>query len=95
LYAIGGIIAKRYIHAVRRAKESDMSKLSKATGATMITNMDEITSNDLGYAQIVEERHVETDKWVFIEGCKNPKAISILLRGGSQRVVDEARTICT
>lgn len=67
-----------------------MSKLAKATGATMITNIDEITSNDLGNAQLVKERHVETDKWVFIEGCKNPKAISILLRGGSQRVVDEA-----
>jgi archaeal chaperonin len=76
--------------AVRRIKESDMSKLAKATGATMITNVNEITSNDLGNAQLVEERHVETDKWVFIEGCKNPKAISILLRGGSQRVVDEA-----
>lgn len=83
-------LAKGGIIAVRRVKESDMSKLAKATGATMITNIDEITSNDLGNAQLVEERHVETDKWVFIEGCKNPKAISILLRGGSQRVVDEA-----
>ncbi|HZD36668.1 MAG TPA: TCP-1/cpn60 chaperonin family protein, partial [Nitrososphaeraceae archaeon] len=71
-------------------KESDMSKLAKATGATLVTNIDEISSNDLGNAQLVEERHVETDKWVFVEGCKNPKAISILLRGGSQRVVDEA-----
>lgn len=76
--------------AVRRIKESDMSKLAKATGATLVTNIDEISSNDLGNAQLVEERHVETDKWVFVEGCKNPKAISILLRGGSQRVVDEA-----
>jgi thermosome len=83
-------LAREGIIAVRRVKESDMSKLTKATGATMITNIDEITSNDLGNAQLVEERHVETDKWVFIEGCKNPKAISILLRGGSQRVVDEA-----
>jgi thermosome len=83
-------LARAGVVAVRRVKESDMSKLAKATGATMITNMDEITTNDLGNAQLVEERHVETDKWVFIEGCKNPKAISILLRGGSQRVVDEA-----
>jgi archaeal chaperonin len=83
-------LAREGIIAVRRIKESDMSKLAKATGATMITNIDEITSNDLGNAQLVEERYVETDKWVFIEGCKNPKAISILLRGGSQRVVDEA-----
>ncbi|HET6730866.1 MAG TPA: TCP-1/cpn60 chaperonin family protein [Nitrososphaeraceae archaeon] len=49
-----------------------------------------MTSDDLGNAQLVEERHVETDKWVFIERCKNPKAVSILVRGGSQRVVDEA-----
>jgi thermosome len=83
-------LARAGVVAVRRVKESDMSKLAKATGATMITNIGEITSNDLGNAQLVEERHVETDKWVFIEGCKNPKAISILLRGGSQRVVDEA-----
>ena len=83
-------LAKEGIVAVRRVKESDMSKLAKATGATMITNIDEITSNDLGNAQLVEERKVETDKWVFVEGCRNPKAISILLRGGSQRVVDEA-----
>jgi thermosome len=83
-------LAREGMIAVRRVKESDMSKLAKATGATMITNIDEITSNDLGNAQLVEERKVETDKWVFIEGCKNPKAISILLRGGSQRVVDEA-----
>jgi chaperonin GroEL (HSP60 family) len=83
-------LARAGVVAVRRVKESDMSKLAKATGATMITNIDEITSNDLGNAQLVEERHVETDKWVFIEGCKNPKAISILLRGGSQRIVDEA-----
>ena len=67
---------------VRRVKESDMSKLAKATGATLITNIDEIPSNDVGNAQLVEERRVETDKWVFIEACKNSKAISILLRGG-------------
>jgi thermosome len=83
-------LARAGVVAVRRVKESDMSKLAKATGATMITNIDEITTDDLGNAQLVEERHVETDNWVFIEGCKNPKAISILLRGGSQRVVDEA-----
>jgi archaeal chaperonin len=83
-------LAKAGVLAVRRIKESDMSKLAKATGATMITNIDEITSSDLGDAQLVEERRVETDKWVLVEGCRNPKALSILLRGGSQRVVDEA-----
>ncbi len=49
-----------------------------------------LSANDLGYARLVEERKVETDKWVFVEGCKNPKSVSILVRGGSQRVVDEA-----
>jgi archaeal chaperonin len=83
-------LSKEEILAVRRIKESDMTKLSKATGARMITNIDELSSTDLGSADLVEERKVETDKWVFIEGCKNPKSVTILIRGGSQRVVDEA-----
>jgi thermosome len=83
-------LAKEGIVAVRRIKESDMTKLSKATGAKIITNIDELSSADLGSADLVEERKVETDKWVFVEGCKNPKALSILVRGGSQRIVDEA-----
>jgi chaperonin GroEL (HSP60 family) len=83
-------LAKAGILAVRRAKESDMTKISRATGARVVTNLDELISDDLGHAQLVEERKVETDKWVFIEGCKNPKSVSILIRGGSQRVVDEA-----
>ena len=83
-------LAKEGVLAVRRIKESDMDKLSKATGARIVTNIDELTANDLGSADLVDERKVETDKWVFVEGCKNPKAVSILIRGGSQRVVDEA-----
>src|SRR5579884_3153084 len=83
-------LAKKGILAVRRAKESDMTKLAKATGARIVTNLDDLTEKDLGSAQLVEERRVEQDKWVFVEGCKNPKAVSILVRGGSQRVVDEA-----
>jgi thermosome len=83
-------LAKEGILAIRRVKESDMYKLSKATGAKVINNLDGMTDKDLGYADLVEERRVETDKWVFIEGCKNPKAVTILIRGGSQRVVDEA-----
>ena len=82
--------AKEGVMAVRRVKESDMFKLSKATGARIINNLDDLTDKDLGSANLVEERKVETDKWVFIEGCKNPKAVSILIRGGSQRGVDEA-----
>ena len=83
-------LAKEGIVAIRRIKESDMTKLSKATDAKIITNIDELSSADLGTADLVEERKVETDKWVFVEGCKNPKALSILVRGGSQRIVDEA-----
>jgi archaeal chaperonin len=83
-------LAKRGILAVRRAKESDMTKLAKATGARIVSNLEDLTSKDLGVADLVEERRVEQDKWVFVEGCKNPKAVTILVRGGSQRVVDEA-----
>lgn len=83
-------LAKSSVLVVRRVKESDMTKLSRATGARVINNLDDMTSKDLGNADLVEERKVETDKWVFIEGCKNPKAVTILIRGGSQRVVDEA-----
>ncbi len=83
-------LAKSGVLAVRRVKESDMSKLAKATGARMVTNLDDLTEKDLGYAKLVEERKLEEDKWVFIEGCKNPKAVTILVRGGTQRIVDEA-----
>jgi chaperonin GroEL (HSP60 family) len=67
-----------------------MAKLSRASGARIVTNIDELAKSDLGYSKIVEERKVENDKWVFIKECKNPKAVSILVRGGSQRVMDEA-----
>jgi thermosome len=83
-------LAKAGVLAVRRVKESDMTKMSRATGARIVNNLDDLTAKDLGAANLVEERKVETDKWVFIEGCKNPKSVTILIRGGSQRVVDEA-----
>ncbi len=82
-------LAKAGILAVRRVKESDMTKLAKATGGRISTNLDDLTSKDLGSAEHVEQKKVETDKWVFIEGCRNPRAVTLLLRGGSQRVVDE------
>jgi thermosome len=83
-------LAKANILAVRRVKESDMTKMARATGARTVNNLDDLTAKDLGAAELVEERKVETDKWVFIEGCKHPKSVTILIRGGSQRVVDEA-----
>lgn len=82
-------LAKYGILAVRRVKESDMSKLAKACGATITTNLEDLTENDLGSAELVHQKKVESDKWVFVEGCRNPKSVSLLLRGGSQRVVDE------
>jgi chaperonin GroEL (HSP60 family) len=83
-------LAKEGIIAVKRIKESDISKLSKATGARIVTNTGELSKDDIGLAELVEERKIETDKWVFIEGCKNPKSVTILICGGSQRLVDEA-----
>ena len=83
-------LAKAGILAVRRAKESDLTKLAKATGARIGNSFDDISEKDLGFAEIVEERKVEQDKWVFVEGCKNPKAMTLLIRGGTQRLVDEA-----
>ncbi len=82
-------MAKAGVLAVRRAKESDMTKLAKATGARVVNNFEDLSPSDLGYAAHVEERKVEEDKWVFVEGCKNPKAVTILVRGGTQRIVDE------
>jgi thermosome len=83
-------LAKAGILAVRRAKESDMTNLAKATGARVANSVEDLTEKDLGAAEVVEERRVEQDKWVFIEGAKNPKAVTILIRGGTQRIVDEA-----
>ena len=83
-------LAKKGILAVRRVKRSDMEKLARATGAKIVTNIDDLTENDLGYAELVEERKVGEDKMVFIEGCKNPRSVTIVIRAGLERLVDEA-----
>lgn len=83
-------LAKKGILAVRRIKKSDMEKLSKATGGKIITNLDDASSADLGYASLVEERKIGDDKMTFVEGCKNPRSVTILIRGGTERIVDEA-----
>ena len=83
-------LSKANILAIRRVKDSDMAKLSRASGGRIVTNIEELSTNDLGYSKLVEERKVESEKWVFVEGCKDPKALSVFIRGGSQRVVDEA-----
>ncbi len=82
-------LAKNGILAVRRVKESDMIKLAKATGGRVTTNLDDLSEKDLGLANLASQKKVESDKWVFIEGCKNPQSVTFLIRGGSQRVVDE------
>jgi len=82
-------LAKHGILAVRRVKESDMTKLAKATNGRVSTNLDDLNEKDLGYADLVHQKKVESDKWVFIEGCRNPLSVTLLIRGGSQRVVDE------
>jgi thermosome len=83
-------LAKNSVIAVRRVKQSDMDKLAKATGGRVVTTIEELTASDLGKAGLVEERSVEQDKWVFVEKAVNPKAVSLLIRGGTQRIVDEA-----
>jgi len=82
-------ISKAGIYAVRRAKKSDMEKLAKATGAKIVASLDDLTAKDLGYAGNVEEKKFGDDKMTFVTDCKNPKAVSILVRGGTEHVVDE------
>jgi len=83
-------LAKHGILAVRRAKESDMEKLSRATGGKVVMTIDDLKAEDLGHADLVEERKIGDDKMVFVEGCKDPKSVSLLIRAGLERMVDEA-----
>ncbi|MGQ9588012.1 MAG: thermosome subunit beta [Thermoplasmata archaeon] len=82
-------LAKEGIYAVRRVKKSDMEKLAKATGANLVTKLDDLKAEDLGVAKLVEEKKIADDRMTFVTGCKNPKAVSILIRGGTEHVVDE------
>jgi thermosome len=83
-------LAKEGIMAARRAKESDMEKLAKATGGRIINNLDDLKAKDLGEAGLVEERKIGNDKMVFIEKCKDPKSVSVLIRAGLEKMIDEA-----
>ena len=82
-------LSKEGIYAVRRAKKSDMDKLAKATGAIVVANLDELSPKDLGFAGNVEEQKIGDDKMTFVTDCKNPKAVSVLIRGSTEHVVDE------
>ena len=82
-------LARAGILAVRRVKKSDCENLARATGATIVNSVDAITAKDLGTAGLVEEKKVSGDEMIYISKCKNPKAVSIILRGGTEHVVDE------
>ena len=82
-------LAKEGILAARRVKKSDMEALAKATGAKIVTSLKELDSNDLGFAGNVEEKKISGDHMIFVEKCKDPKAVTILIRGGTEHVVDE------
>jgi archaeal chaperonin len=83
-------MARKGVVAIRRAKKSDMEKLSRATGGKIISSIDALSASDLGEAALVEERKTGDDKMTYIEGCKNPKSVTLLIRGGNQRLTAEA-----
>jgi thermosome len=83
-------LAKEGIMAARRVKESDMEKLSRATGGRIISDLDDLNAKDLGQAGLVEERKIGDDKMIFVEKCKDPHSVAILIRAGLERMVDEA-----
>ncbi|MCK9580766.1 MAG: TCP-1/cpn60 chaperonin family protein [Methanoregula sp.] len=82
-------LAKAGILAVRRVKKSDIENLARATGGSVVNNVDEIGSKDLGTAGLVEEKTIANDEMIYVSKCKNPKAVSIIIRGGTEHVVDE------
>jgi thermosome len=88
-------LSKVGIMAARRVKESDMEKLARATGATIASNLDDLTAADLGLAGMVEERKIGDDKMIFVEKCKDPHSVAILIRAGLERLVDEAERAMT
>ena len=83
-------LAKQGILAARRVKQSDMEKLSRATGARIVTDLDDLKLEDLGMAGMVEERKIGEDKMIFVEKCKDPRSVAVLIRAGLERMVDEA-----
>jgi len=88
-------LAKEGILAARRVKQSDMEKLSRATGGRIITDLADLTEQDLGDAGVVEERKIGEDKMIFVEKCKDPRSVAVLIRAGLERMVDEAERAMT
>jgi len=83
-------LAKAGVFAIRRVKESDMTKLSKATGARVASTISDLSEKDIGYSAQVEEMKIGGEAMTFVRGCKDPKAVTILIRGGTQHIIDEA-----
>jgi thermosome len=83
-------LARKGVIAIRRAKKSDMEKLARATGGKIVSSINSLSAADLGYAALVEERKTGDDKMTYVEGCKNPKSVTLLIRGGTQRMTAEA-----
>lgn len=88
-------LAKKGIMAARRVKKSDIEAISRATGARVITNLDDLNSKDLGKAGFVEEKKIGDEELLFVTGCKNPKSVTVLVRGGTEHVVDEVKRAMT
>ena len=84
-------LAKARVVVARRVKKSDMEKLAKATGSRIVSNVEELTKEDMGFAGLVEEKKIAGEEMIFVRDCKNPKAVSILVRGSTEHVVDEAK----
>jgi len=84
-------LAKKGVYAVRRVKKSDMEKLAKATGAKVVTRLTDLTKKELGFASLVSEKKIGDESMTYVEGCRNPKAVTILIRGGTEHVVDEVK----
>ena len=82
-------LAKEGIMAVRRVKKSDMEKLARATGATVVTNIEDLSTDDLGLAGSVAEKRISGEEMIFVEECKDPKSVTLLVRGSTEHVVDE------
>ncbi len=88
-------LSKAGVSAIRRVKKSDMEKLAKATGARMVTSLDDLAEKDLGFAGLVEERKISGEQMVFVEKCKDPKSVTIFIRGGTKQTADEVERALT
>jgi len=89
------LLAKKGVYAARRVKKSDMEALARATGAMIVSNLQDLSAKELGFAGSVEEKKLGDEDLTFVTGCKNPKSVTILVRGGTAHIVDEARRAMT